>query len=76
MIPVKINTTASDRFSGHGFSGNDRFSGRKTPDILLMRLQQTTFLVETTVLVEFKGLTNFSTEKVVCCTDVQVYIMA
>ena len=24
--------TASDRFSGRGFSGKDRFSGRKTPD--------------------------------------------
>ena len=63
-----IENTASDRFSGHGFSGNDRFSGRKTPDVLLMRLQQTTFLVETTVLVEFKGLTIFSTKRVVSCT--------
>ena len=68
MVFLRVPNTASDRFSGHGFSGNDRFSGRKTPDVLLMRLQQTTFLVETTVLVEFKGLTIFSTKRVVCCT--------
>ena len=30
-------------------------------------LQQTTVLVEMTVLVEFKGLTIFSTKTVVCC---------
>ena len=40
-------------------------------DVRLMRLQQTTILVETTVLVEYKGLTIFSTKRVGCCT---VYI--
>ena len=27
--------TASDRFSGHGFSGNDRFSGQNPSLVLL-----------------------------------------
>ena len=35
--------------------------------VQLLRLQKTTILVETIVLVEYKGLTIFSTKPVGCC---------
>ena len=31
-IVTELWNTASDLFSGHGYSGNDGFSGTKTPD--------------------------------------------
>ena len=47
MIPVKINTTASDRFSGHGYSGNNRFSGTKpSDDAILFTNSGITVIVE------------------------------
>ena len=40
-------TTASDLFSGHGYSGNDGFSGTKTPDdAILFTVSGITVLVE------------------------------
>ena len=39
--------TASDLFSGHGYSGNDGFSGTKTPDdAILFTVSGITVLVE------------------------------
>ena len=39
--------TASDPFSGHGYSGNDGFSGTKTPDdAILFTVSGITVLVE------------------------------
>ena len=63
-------STVNDRFSGHRFSGNDCFSGKK--------FQKTTVLEEnklvlfsgfedTTALEDKKGLTVFSAKPVVHC---------
>ena len=29
---ASLNNTGNDRYSGHGYSGIDRYSGTKTPD--------------------------------------------
>ena len=51
-LPVKskinpVYCTASDLFSGHGYSGNDGFSGTKNPDdAILFTVSGITVLVE------------------------------
>ena len=46
VVGIK-NNTASDLFSGHGYSGNDGFSGTKTPDdAILFTVSGITVLVE------------------------------
>ena len=45
------NTTVNDRFSGDLFSGNDRFSGPKTPDnAILFTVSGMTVLVDNSFL--------------------------
>ena len=42
-----INSTGNDRYSGHGYSGIDRYSGTKTPDdAILFTVSGITAIVE------------------------------
>ena len=43
----KIKSTGKDRYSGHGYSGIDRYSGTKTPDdAILFTVSGITAIVE------------------------------
>jgi len=47
QLPISTWNTASDLFSGHGYSGNDGFSGTKTPDdAILFTVSGITAIVE------------------------------
>ena len=46
-IDNKLKNTGNDRYSGHGYSGIDRFSGTKTPDdAILFTVSGITAIVE------------------------------
>ena len=46
-IMVQLRNTGNDRYSGHGYSGIDRYSGTKTPDdAILFTVSGITAIVE------------------------------
>ena len=47
ILLTKLANTGNDRYSGHGYSGIDRFSGTKTPDdAILFTVSGITAIVE------------------------------
>ena len=52
-------STGNDRYSGHGYSGIDRFSGTKTPDDATLFVSGITAIVEQ----KFRGVSeNFDAD--------------